>query len=394
MNDLLHHLSLIDGIGPAVINHIIEKGRASENFSPDSLYAMTAADIQHHFTINPRAALLIAQGLADRRMLAQEKELCMHNHISSVTILDAHYPPLLRTIYLPPPILYFKGALPSAEQLTLAVVGSRKADEYGKAAIDHLLIPLLHAGWCTVSGGALGIDSLAHHVTVQQKKPTYAVLGSGLLSVYPVQNKKLFEKIVAEGGGIVSAFSARAEPLPGNFPARNRIISGLSRGCLVVQAAAQSGAKITAHYALEQGRELFVVPGRITDELSVGCHELLRTGAHLVMNATDIASVFGCAEMLPSPPSKEEETTEIKKTKKSLSASPPSPSAIPITILPPPADAPLTEKIVFLCATPCLFDDLVTHTNTTVVAVQEALFELQLQGKITQHISGLWATVK
>ena len=150
--------------------------------------------------------------------------------------------------------------MPQEHDACIAVVGSRSGTAYGKRAIQALIPPLVAQQWHIVSGGAMGIDAFAHQATLQAGGTTIAVLGSGLLQWYPAEHRRLFTEILEKNGTLLSAFPMNMEPLQGNFPARNRIIAGLSRACVVVQAAQKSGASITAKFALEQGREVFAVP--------------------------------------------------------------------------------------------------------------------------------------
>ena len=225
------------------------------------------------------------------RILETELSLIEKYEISWVTVFDACYPALLKQIYLPPVILYYKGCSLERSPL-LAVVGSRKGDSYGKLAVERIIPPLVEQGYGIVSGGALGIDALAHAATIASQGSTFVVLGSGLLWPYPRSHVRLFKQVVESGGALISCFPLQQEALPGLFPARNRIIAGLSQGCLVVQAARASGALITAYHALHEGREVFAVPGRIDAPLSEGCHSLIAQGALLTTSAEDIFTAF------------------------------------------------------------------------------------------------------
>ncbi|MFA6428252.1 MAG: DNA-processing protein DprA [Candidatus Buchananbacteria bacterium] len=236
----------------------------------------------------------LAQEIISRRpQINPEAELTkLHTEkVQAVTILEEAYPPLLKEIYSPPPILYYRGTLDNnRDRFALGVVGTRKVSPYGQQLIDTLIIPLVQAGLTIVSGLALGIDTLAHQATLQNQGRTLAVLGSGLAwsSLYPTQNRSLAEKIIAAGSLMVSEFPLSMPPLVHNFPLRNRIISGLSLGTLIIEAPAESGALITAKYALEQNREVFAVPGNIYHPNSAGTNNLIKQGAIVVTTAQDI----------------------------------------------------------------------------------------------------------
>jgi len=206
--------------------------------------------------------------------------------IQILRLTDGGYPPLLKEIATPPSELYLKGSLPTSQ--CLAIVGTRQASPYGLRLAEKLAKEAAHAGLAIVSGLARGIDTAAHRGALAGNGVTVAVLGSGLLDPYPPENRRLSEEMVEKGGCLVSEFPLTAPPLPENFPRRNRIISGLSLGVLVVEADEQSGALITANFALEQGREVFACPGPMDSVLSRGCHRLIQQGAKLVIDLQDI----------------------------------------------------------------------------------------------------------
>lgn len=215
--------------------------------------------------------------------LAREK-------IDILTIADARYPKLLKEIYDAPPLLYYRGELPDNINFCLAVVGSRKYSAYGQQATQNLTGPLAQAGLVIVSGLALGIDALAHLACLQAGGKTIAVLGSGLdrRNIYPASNRYVAEKILAQSGLLLSEYPPGVPPQEFHFPQRNRIIAGLSLGVLIIEAAASSGALITAQCALEQNREVFAVPGSIFSPNSSGTNNLIKTGAKLITGARDI----------------------------------------------------------------------------------------------------------
>ncbi len=223
-----------------------------------------------------------------------------------------------------------------------------------------------------VSGGAQGADTMAHKKTIESGGKTIAVLGSGLLKLYPPSNKKLFEKIVETGGALVTPFSLQTDPFPYNFPERNRIIAGMSKGCVVIQAAAKSGAAITARFALAQGREVFAVPGSIFNPLSHGCHALIAQGARNVTQAADILEELGYGQSqvddLP------QQQIVFKPAKKDIEFE----------------GSNLEHLIVKSCLQPATLDELLEITQISLIELTQVLFDLQLKGLISQNVAGLW----
>jgi len=220
----------------------------------------------------------------------EEVEKLQRENINVITSEDADYPRLLKETYSPPFILYYKGDLKNLHESAIAVVGTRKITNYGKQVTPEIVSQLIREGILVISGLALGIDALAHLTCVKNQKPTVAVLGSGLdkQNIYPSINRALANEILENNGLIISEFPVGMMPLKHNFPARNRIISGLALGTLIIEAGESSGALITAKFALEQNREVFAIPGQIGHPLSIGTNNLIKRGAKLVMSAEDI----------------------------------------------------------------------------------------------------------
>jgi len=208
------------------------------------------------------------------------------NDIKIITIEDEGYPEYLRNIYDPPLILYMKGNMLKQDKY-LAVVGSRRATSYGLNMAEIISQELSKCGITVVSGMARGIDTYAHRGALSAKGRTVAVLGCGLDIVYPYENKKLMKEII-ENGACISEFLPGTKPLAGNFPARNRIISGISLGVIVIEAGEKSGSLITANFALEQGREVFALPGNVSSLNSTGTNRLIKEGAKMVTSLEDI----------------------------------------------------------------------------------------------------------
>lgn len=373
---ILLHLSLIDDIGPGTVNTLLARLPAS--CALHDLYAMSASDITATFGISPLRAAKLVHGLADTKLLETELALIERHAISWMTIQDKNYPTLLAAIHGPPIVFYWQGAALQEADKKMAVIGARKANGYGQRAIDLIVPALVAQQWVIVSGGALGADSMAHRATLQAGGRTVAVLGSGLLKPYPSQNQDLFADIIASGGTIVSTFPLMMSPLAENFPARNRIISGLSRGCVVAQAATKSGASITAHYALEQGRDVFAVPGPIDDELSAGCHALIQAGAKLTTCAGDILQEYG--ELAPPM---------LRQASLFAAAAALQPVVAARVELPG-----IPGDILNICAKPTSLDDLLEQTSLPLPELNSHLFELQVMGVIEQDFAGNWYVTK
>ena len=368
-NLVLLHLSLIEGVGPATVATLTH---SSDDLT--MLYTCTECDLVALKGLSPASAKKVVAGLQDSSLLEKELALIERHGIQWATVQSAVYPELLRPIYLPPVILYWRGTLQMSGRV-LAIVGSRKASRYGQMAIERMVPDLVEHGVCIVSGGAMGADSMAHAATLDAGGQTLAVIGSGLLEPYPAFNKKLFERMADEGGAVVSSFPLETKPHPGNFPARNRIIAGMSHACLVVQAAERSGALITAQFALDQGKEILAVPGMINDPLSGGCHDLIRNGAFLAASAQDVLAVFG----------------EFKEMAVVGSVGPSDESAQQLVLGAPLADdESLSARIIRACAQPRALEDLVFELDATLEEVMKELFELQLKGKVHQNFAGLW----
>lgn len=209
-----------------------------------------------------------------------------------VTRKEKEYPNKLKHIYDAPLGLWVKGNLPNDENVTIAIVGARNCSNYGKEIAYFFAKELSKRGVQVVSGLARGIDGFAHSGALAAKGKTFGILGCGIDIIYPLENQNLYEQM-KENGGILSEFPLESKPLPFHFPIRNRIISGLSDGILVVEAKEKSGSLITADLGLEQGRDIFAIPGRIQDKLSEGCNNLIREGAQIITKPQEILDNYG-----------------------------------------------------------------------------------------------------
>jgi len=284
INGLLKLFS-VPGIGSNKIRKLI-----NEFGSPDRIFSEDVKSLCRVEGIEEKTA---------RRILTQfdasftEKQLDLSHRAGAaiVTLWDSEYPALLKAIHDPPILLFVKGSMQNFPAVSVAVVGMRLPTQYGRWAADHLSRELARSGVLVVSGMARGIDTCAHRGAIESGGKTIAVLGSGVDVIYPPENRKLAAQI-AENGAVISEFPMGTEPDGKHFPRRNRIISGLSHGTVVVEAGEKSGALITASMALDQGREVFAVPGQIRSKKSQGSHSLIKEGAKLVEHVDDILLEF------------------------------------------------------------------------------------------------------
>ncbi|MFP4417620.1 MAG: DNA-processing protein DprA [Fibrobacterota bacterium] len=279
----LHWIALnaVRGLGPVRIKHLLEIFG-----TPEKIFDQSATALSRQAGISEAIASQIKN--QDLLRIAEDQlRLAQKHGVEVITLDNKLYPGLLREIFAPPPVLYAKGRLDCFDSPSIAVVGTRRPSSYGFQAAGQLVTELVRMHITIVSGLALGIDTCAHQKCVDNEAPTIAVLGCGIDRVYPSTNRALADRIV-EKGVILSEFSLGTAPEAFNFPRRNRIISGLSSGTLVVEAGQKSGALITADYANQQGRDVYVVPGSIFSERSAGTHALLKNGAIPVRSAQDI----------------------------------------------------------------------------------------------------------
>jgi len=286
--DIAKWLKLIraNNVGPTTFAKLIKHFG-----SPDRALGASVSELTHIDGIGFKIAEQIARTRNEFDTTA-ELELAERLGIWIIHLEDNRYPPLLKQIYDPPPLLYIKGNLTEADSLAVAIVGSRRCSLYGQEQASRLAHFLSSAGFTIVSGMARGIDTAAHQGALSAGGRTIAVQGCGLASIFPPENKKLFE-FIAESGACISELPLRYEPLAENFPPRNRIIAGLTLGTIVVEAGLNSGALITARAALDNNREVMAVPGKIDSPLSKGTHKLIKQGAKLVESVEDIMETLG-----------------------------------------------------------------------------------------------------
>lgn len=333
--------------------------------SAENLYKATANDL-----INAGIKEDLANKIKleqKKIVLGEEEKKCEKLNIKITTILGSDYPQSLKQIAVPPPVIYYKGQLPSNEDNLIAVVGCRKSTAYGNLVTENIVKDLVNEDWIIVSGMARGIDTAAHKSCLQAGGKTIAVLGCGLDIVYPPENKNLAEKIV-NSGCVISEFPLGTRPFAANFPQRNRIISGLSKGVVVVQAALRSGALITASFALEQNKEIFAVAGNINLEQSQGPHFLIKQGAKLVENAQDILEEFGIFKKI----NKEEVTHKILE------------------------ELSEEEKIIYnnLSFEPKIIDEVIQEINLNASKVSSTLLLLEIKNLVKKVAGNLYVKVK
>ncbi|VAX41998.1 Rossmann fold nucleotide-binding protein Smf possibly involved in DNA uptake [hydrothermal vent metagenome] len=279
-------LNMVNGVGPRML-HLLQMRFGS----PADVLAASKEELLSIQGIGHKLANSI---LATKHSNIAEEELqrCAEFNVQLVLRTSDNYPAMLEEISDPPNILYCKGDLLPQDHLAVAIVGSRRCTMYGKQQAEHFAGALARAGVTVVSGLARGIDAAAHTGALKAGGRTIAVLATGIANIYPPEHDKLAEEVAASGA-VVTESPLRQKPLPGLFPQRNRIISGLSLGTIIIEASRKSGALHTARHAMEQGREIFVLPGRVDSLASQGCHDLIRDGAILIRNIDDVLCELG-----------------------------------------------------------------------------------------------------
>ncbi len=303
---------------------------------------------------------------------AAELELAGKLGVWLITLTDRRYPPVLRKIYDPPPVLYIKGSLTASDNLCISIVGSRRCSLYGREQASRFAHLLSSAGFTICSGMARGIDSAAHQGALSAGGRTIAVQGCGLANIFPPENEKLFE-LITESGACISELPLRYEPLSENFPPRNRIIAGLALATIVVEAGSYSGALITAKAALDYNREVMAIPGKIDSPLSKGTNQLLKQGARLIDSVDDVTEALGyIGEQLQSHTSAaaEKAAEEIEKPLFDV-------SRLKLTD---------NERKIYDCLDkePVHIEQIIAETELAPGHVNAALISLRLKGLIKQ----------
>ena len=274
--------NLINGIGPITFKKLLSYFHLLENAWSADFSEFNQAGLSQSLVNQIKKQRLKINPDWEMERISKEK-------ISLITVQDKNYPKLLKEIYAPPPLLYIKGNIEPKDDFSIGIVGTRKLSLYGRQITPLITADLARAGLTIVSGLAKGIDTIAHQAAIKTKGRTIAVLGSGLdkKNIYPAINRRLAEEI-SQSGAVISEYPIDTEPLAQHFPQRNRNISGLSLGVLVIEAPEKSGALITAKDALEQNRDVFAIPGHILSSNSLGPNNLIKMGAKLVSTANDI----------------------------------------------------------------------------------------------------------
>jgi DNA processing protein len=345
-------LRLIPGIGNITCRNLLARFG-----SPEFVFHAGRDDLAEVEGLGPQTAQAILQ-FRHSDAINREIEHIEAAGVRALTIASPEYPDNLRNIYDPPPLLYVKGSLTPQDKSALAVVGSRSSSDYGRRAAHDICREIAASGLTVVSGMARGIDAVAHSAALTAQGRTIAVLGCGVDVVYPPENQKLYDRII-ENGAVVSEYSMGAKPNAYNFPARNRIISGLALGVLVVEAGIKSGSLITARMALEQGRDVFAVPGSIYSFKTKGAHSLLRNGAKLVEGAADILEELNLAD------------PQHRKTETAVDAL-------------PELEPALQNLYGMLQESPVHIDDLIVRSNLPSGQLSSLLLELELSGFVQQ----------
>lgn len=380
---LLALLATVDGIGPRALFRLV----AVAGGRPEDLVGSDLERLCRDARIKPEVAARVQEAATPRAVRALLARLA-RREIAVLTFWDAAYPPLLAHIADPPPVLFVRGDLGVLALPGLAVVGTRRPTPYGRAAARRLAADAASRGWTVVSGMAAGIDGEAHLGALEAGGRTVAVLGCGVDVVYPRQHRRLYERIWREGGLLLSEFAPGMPPQKGFFPRRNRIVSGLSHGVVVVEAGEKSGSLITADLALEQGREVFAVPGPIFSPESRGPHRLIQQGAKLV---TGIEDVLAELEGMAGGGAQAALAAEEGRTGRANTGGLPADGTEPT-----PASLSPEEQAVWphLARGPVHVDDLVAATGLSPGRLQMALLALELRGWALKLPGGLYTAQK
>ncbi|MFH0771723.1 MAG: DNA-processing protein DprA [Candidatus Omnitrophota bacterium] len=353
-------LNLLPDVGFIRFNNLMKRFGSAK-----SIFLARRADLEMVDKIGPKIADGILKADA-KKLIERELKLIKKYGVKVISCLDESYPANLKEIYDPPIVIYVKGQLTAGDRYAIGVVGSRRASRYGINMAARLGYELGLKGFTVVSGLARGVDASGHEGALKAQARTIAVLGSGLAELYPPEHKELADRISDSGSAVISEFPMETVPLKDNFPRRNRIISGLSLGVVVVEASKNSGALITADFALEQGRELFAVPGQARAAGSFGTNMLIRQGAKLVESADDIA---------------EELKETIKGSLRELMA-----SAVGKAVLAPEKKLSGCEKEVFgvIIQEPKSIDDIAEASGFSAKDILSCLTKLEIKGFVEQ----------
>ena len=354
-------LKSVPGIGNLLFKRLIDRFH-----QPEVVFQASRHELLEIEGISKRQADAILNYKTPASIKA-ELEQTDQKGFTIITLADSAYPPLLKEIPDPPPFLYVSGSLDDSSK-NIAVVGSRNPTAYGISATQNLCAGLAALGITIVSGMAVGIDTAAHHGALAEKGKTIAVLGSGFNRIYPSQNRSLFERI-SEQGAVITEFALNTEPEAHHFPIRNRVISGMSMGTVVVEATRRSGSLITARLAADQNREVFAVPGSIQSFKSTGTHALIKQGAKLVENAQDVIEELAVYMDMERPVLRDDRLQDHTGRK--------------------PPSLPPEEQSVYdsLSAYPEHIDTIIRRTHIESGKLLSLLLQLELKG-IVQQLPG------
>jgi DNA processing protein len=344
-------LRLAHGIGNVACKNLLDTFG-----SPGRVFSAPACELAEIEGLSAKSIETL-QGCRANPEIERELEKLSGTDIAVITYTDEEYPQTLKNIYDPPPLLYIRGKLEPGDCDAIAVVGSRRASDYGLRAAADISRELAASGLTIVSGMAAGIDAAAHRAALAVKGRTIAVLGCGADVCYPAENRRLYDAI-AQTGAIISEYAPGTGPDSYHFPARNRIISALARGILVVEAGPKSGSLITARLALEQGKDVFAVPGSIYSYKTKGANQLIRSGAALVESGRDIVETLGMSTAC-------------------------TPEQLP-ALVPEELDPEARRMYDQLKTEPVHIDRLICETGLSSSRVSAALLELELGGFIRQ----------
>jgi len=392
-------LRRVHGVGPRTCRLLIDKFG-----SPEKVFSLNADEIGAAGVARNAARAIVEF----RNFEPLEKELCELPNLGARMIkwTDDDYPPNLRQIADPPPFLFVRGTASLTDPNCIAIVGARAASDIGRRMAQRLGLELAAKGFTVVSGLARGIDGEAHQGALDAHGITIAVLGCGVDVIYPPEHRKLAEAIIAGGGALVSELPIGSQPLAENFPTRNRILSGLCLGVVIVEAAEKSGSLITARMALEQDRQVFAVPGSPLTGKTRGSNRLLKEGAKLVECVEDVIEELApqMVKRLPAEaPSRQDRVVErvalsVPPVTKSVELSPASVSLTLATAVltsannpQVPLDGPAT-LLTYLTDTEKLHvDSIIEASGLNAQTVLRLLLELELEGRVTQHPGKLFS---
>lgn len=373
--DIEKWLKLIraDSIGPVTFARLVNRFG-----SIDRVLGASVSELAKTEGIGFRTAEKIAS-TRDKFDSRSELELADKHGVRIIHFEDDCYPPALKQIYDPPPVLYMKGTIDRRDNLAISIVGSRHYSLYGQEQSSRFAHFLSSSGFTICSGMARGIDTAAHQGALSAGGRTIAVQGCGLAHIFPPENKKLFE-LISQSGACISELPMNYEPLSSNFPPRNRIIAGLSLGSIIIEAGLRSGALLTAKAALDYNREVMAIPGKIDSPLSKGAHQLIKQGAKLIESVEDVMEALGYYGEQLQDHVISESAKATEKIEKSL-------------FDPGKLNMSQDEKLIynFLTKEPSHIEQIIADTNLTAGSINAGLISLRLKGLIKQLPGNMFA---